>query len=159
MTAALDLRLRALEQAFVTIAETRMAGLPILNAALSVETLGFEIEADAEAAIGVLITPWFMNLIWLPIMRSEALAPSGAGTIRTVGSEQFEFIAAHEEAIGAYALCSLFSPMSEFSDQTSARTMAQAILDTLRQPPAPPARPALDRRAFLFGRSPTGAVP
>ena len=42
----------------------RMQGMPILNPALEVQAVGFrELE---EHLLGVLITPWFMNLVLLP---------------------------------------------------------------------------------------------
>jgi len=75
-------RLQQLQHLFEQIASTRMAGLPILHPALRVETLGFEplpmdalpqepaapagLQAQPEL-LGILITPWFMNLLCLPL--------------------------------------------------------------------------------------------
>ena len=42
----------------------RMQGLPIVNPELSVEAVGFEPFEAHE--LGVLISPWFMNLVLLP---------------------------------------------------------------------------------------------
>ena len=42
----------------------RMRDLPIVNPRLAVEAVGFEQWEDQD--LGVLITPWFMNLVLLP---------------------------------------------------------------------------------------------
>lgn len=97
----------------------------------------------------MLVTPWFMNLVWLP---AEATVPTavGATRMRRVGNEALPFIGAHEEGFGAYEACSLFSPMFEFADHEAALATARAVLDALRKPqPAPPAMAS--RRALLLG--------
>jgi [NiFe] hydrogenase assembly HybE family chaperone len=203
---ALEARVQALLALYQDIAATRMHGLPLLNPVLQVQAVGFELVqpppsspagtrdttsvgpgaagADVQAAIGILITPWFMNLVWLPLQRLDAAAQVGHKTTRHVGRECFEFITADENGLGSYAACSLFSPMFEFASQQAALATAQAVLAHLRQPvptsaaaaaatltlraapvpattvapaPAAPASPALPvpaRRAFLFGRRP-----
>lgn len=167
----LERRAAALEDAFRVIECTRMQGLPMLHPGLQVEALGFaplvcaqpEPEAepqafDGRAALGILITPWFMNLILLPQDDAPALA---VGRVRAcvIGGARFEFIGAHEESFGAYAICSLFSPMFEFADHAAARATAEEVLKMLRavaEPapsPEPEEVPALpSRRAFLTGR-------
>ena len=173
MTAASALarRTQALENHFAMVARTRMAGLPVMHAAMPVEAIGFAPlgpgddddgrgagdEADAgrtgrdaagPAALGVLLTPWFMNLVWLPLQADPSAA--GVGTTRTValGGERLAFIVAHEPAIGRFATCSLYSPVFEFADAGTARATALAALALLRTPAQ--VQPA--RRAFLFGR-------
>ncbi|MFT7774479.1 [NiFe]-hydrogenase assembly chaperone HybE [Roseateles sp.] len=145
-------RVQALEALFRHIEGTRMAGVPVLNPALRVEAVGFEPVAvepgGAPAAVGVLLTPWFMNLVWLPLQAVEG----GVGQMRAreVGGLGFEFITAHEPGFGAYEACSLASPMFEYASQTQARATAAAVLAELR-PVAAPVSNA--RRGFLFGRS------
>ena len=46
------------------IADERMQGMPFVNRALRVEAVDFRAWDDHQ--VGVLITPWFMNLILLP---------------------------------------------------------------------------------------------
>lgn len=164
----LERRAAALEDAFRAVERTRMQGLPMLHPGLQVEALGFaplvcaqpEPEAepqafDGRAALGILITPWFMNLILLPHDDAPALA---VGCVRAcvIGGARFEFIGAHEESFGAYAICSLFSPMFEFADHAAARATAEEVLKMLRAvPPSPePEEVAAlpSRRAFLTGR-------
>ncbi len=162
--AALATRLGALVAAYQDIATTRMQGIPLLNEALHVQAVGFECVAqqapkdgkngetrEGISAVGVLITPWFMNLVWLPLQRLDHPRPVGAKMQRHVGSACFEFIAAHEDVFGSYEACSLFSPVLEFENQAAAVDTAQAVLAALRQPAqTAPEVPA--RRAFLLGR-------
>jgi [NiFe] hydrogenase assembly HybE family chaperone len=157
--AALDRRVAALQALFVHIAATRMRDVPILNAALRVQALGFEPVAAGSAGVGVLLTPWFMNLVWLPVDGGPADATQPGHTRqRHVGGEVFPFIGAHEAGFGHYEMCSLFSPMFDFADHDSARATAQAVLGELRRTSTlPPRQPDRSRRALLFGREAAGA--
>lgn len=156
-------RVQALVALFRHVQATRMAGVPVLNAALQVEAVGFEPLAtepgEPPAAVGVLLTPWFMNLVWLPLEPDTRADRVGQGRVRTVGPTSFEFIGAHEPGLGAFEACSLASPMFEFPDQAQARATAWAVLAELR-PAAPPVSPvSKGRRGFLFGRSAVEAQP
>jgi len=124
-----------LEIVFRDIAATRMAGLPILNPALDVAAVGFRYWQDAW--YGVLVTPWFMNLIALPD-RDDELVELGSGTRRTrfLPSGEYEFLSAREDALGAYWSASLVSPMSQFADMAGAVAVAEAVLETLFKPEA-----------------------
>jgi [NiFe] hydrogenase assembly HybE family chaperone len=145
-----------LEALFRHIAAQRMDGVPILHPDLLVQALGFEVEPDGAVAVGVLITPWFMNLVRLPLAADVPMAAPGDSALRVVGRERFSFIGAEEPGFGAYEACSLFSPMFEFVDHEAARATADAVLAELRRidEPAPaPALPDASRRAWLLGRS------
>lgn len=162
--AALSRRVHDLVALFRGIERDRMAGVPVLNPALQVEAVGFELEFDPAAAdparrgdvegVGILITPWFMNLVAVPLERRDEVSGVGVSGTRPVGSENFDFIGGHEPTFGTYAACSLFSPMFEFVDQAAAVATARAVLTTLRTPvaAAEPA-PSPARRSFLLGRS------
>jgi [NiFe] hydrogenase assembly HybE family chaperone len=160
-------RVMALQALFERIAATRMQGVPMLHPGLKVQAVGFEPEpgradepSPGSAAVGVLVTPWFMNLVWLPLGDEAAAAVAAVGQTRTraVGCERFGFIGAQEDGFGAYEACSLFSPMFEFVDQAAAVATARAVLAELRRPPEPVKPPPVvaSRRALLFGR---GASP
>ncbi|MBK1614569.1 hypothetical protein CKO44_13935 [Rubrivivax gelatinosus] len=152
-------RVAALETTFREIAATRFHGLPLLNARLQVQAIAFAPQAgdDGDAAVGVLLTPWFMNLVRLPAGATLAVGAKGE---RRVGGRVFEFIGAHEDRCGAFEACSLFSPMHEFADQAAAVATAHELLAQLRPAaPASAAPPAActmaavpSRRGFLFGR-------
>jgi len=149
--APLPERVAALRALFERVAHTRMAGLGLLHPGLAVHAEGFEPEADGRCAWGVLLTPWFMTLVRLPLVADAPIAPPGRSCARVVGCERLDFIGAHDEGFGAYEICSLFSPMSAFVDQAAAVATAQAVLAELRRPPPEPG-PAPARRALLFGR-------
>jgi len=159
-TPLLDQRVAALQDLFAHIAATRMDGVPILKPELRVQAVGFEPAADATAGVGVLITPWFMNLVWLPMdpESADTTAP-GATRERCVGNEVFPFIGAHERGFGRYEVCSLFSPMFEFADHDAALATALAVLEELRKPATvPPSAPDRSRRALLLGRGGAGSL-
>ena len=159
----------ALEDAFRRIAQQRMAGVPIVNPALRVEAVGFR--PWAQHWLGVLVTPWFMNL-WLMPRQSAHWTPVAAGKTRhhVFPAGVFEFIGGYEASVGDYQACSLFSPMFDFHDHAAARDTATAALlalfdvthreapESLAAPPPQPALPgataAVSKRDFLLGRPP-----
>jgi len=152
----LDERVQHLLDFYRRVETERMQGIPILNPALSVEAVGFRVALnEAAVAEGVLITPWFMNLVRLPLSVEGHAGLVGRKRVHAFGTERFEFIGAHDPSLGFHESCALFSPMNDFGHQTLARETAQEVMTALTPldtPPAPaPAVPA--RRAFLFGRS------
>jgi [NiFe] hydrogenase assembly HybE family chaperone len=148
---SLATRLQALEAAFRHIAATRMDGVPVLNPRLDVQAVGFEISEDGSHALGVLVTPWFMNLLRLPLHDDLPPLAVRAVAARDIGTRRLDFIGAFEPGVGAFEACSLFSPMFEFTDQAAAVATAQEALKELRAASRAPAQPA--RRGFLLGRS------
>lgn len=126
-----------LERRYKVIAAERMAGLPIMNSALDVRAAG--VRTWQHQWITALVTPWFLNLVMLPANPPVVREP-GAGTIK-VGAKQivalpggsFEFIGSHDEELGAYAMCSLFSPVFEFADQDTAVAAAEAALSAVME--------------------------
>ncbi|MFD2642809.1 [NiFe]-hydrogenase assembly chaperone HybE [Pseudomonas japonica] len=148
-----NLQIAGLAARFRQIAETRMRGLPLLHPGLAVETLGFawqKIGPDAQAGwLGILITPWCMNLVWLP---GDDQPRPAEGCVREyrIGEERLDFASFDDEVCGHYQSCSLFSPMFDFIDAQAARDTATQVLSLLRRPPAAaPADPG--RRRLLFG--------
>ena len=119
-----------LESAFTRIQRERMTGLPVLNPALEVQAVGFRVWENC--CLGVLITPWFMNLMLLPL-EGDAWAELTSGTKvnRSFPSGTYEFIVGEEEGIGHYLMCSLFSPVFEFQDQEAAVVTAEAVMEGL----------------------------
>jgi [NiFe] hydrogenase assembly HybE family chaperone len=111
-------------------AATRMDGLAFVNPALVVEAVGF---APWQGHwLGVLVTPWFMNLIlaprdaavWSSLMPGEKRSyefPAGA----------YDFIGARDDMAGEYQMCSLFSPLLQFDDQQTARLVAVLAREAL----------------------------
>jgi len=143
---------RDLEEVFRGIAATRMADVPICNAALAVEAVAFRSGPDGHW-VGAMVTPWAINILCLPA-RADTWPAVAAGATHDwrFPSGDYEFIVAEEDSLGRYHLCSLFSPALEFASHEQARLTAIAAIQALFQPPvgavpAPAAAPT--RRAFL----------
>lgn len=132
-----------IERAFAAIAAGRMADLPICNPALAVRAVGFR--EVGETWLGVLVTPWCMNLMCLP--REEGQPPPAGTTVSlSLPSGDYPFVAGFEDAVGGYLACSLFSPMEEFASQAQAEAVAAEAMRALMQ-----GAPSGARRALLRG--------
>lgn len=124
-----------------------MRDLPVVNAALSVQAVGFN--RFNKDWLGVLITPWFMNLLMMPGPDSTWHAQQpGTKIEKNFPYGTFEFTLGNETQLGTYALCSLFSPMFQFENQAAALAAAQAALQGLLAKSAPR---VVSRRDLLRG--------
>ena len=142
----------ALERAFHAIQLLRMRDVPVLNPALTVEAVGFR--PWSEHWLGILITPWFMNLMllprvqahWQPIAEGESrhyVFPAGVFEFATVRG-------AHDTAVAA--LAALFDPAHRDPGEVAhapPRPAGDAVV------PAVGSR-AVSKRDFLFGLGPRG---
>lgn len=146
-----------LEAAFRRIAATRMAGLPINHPRLVVEAVDFRLWEGKW--LGVLVTPWAVNLVLLPggDPEFESLAVDRRQTWRFPSGE-YDFMGGDEEECGAFQFCSLISPIPEegVADQAAARALAAEVLVRLFADPADevvmaPAKPADQPRSLLSG--------
>jgi [NiFe] hydrogenase assembly HybE family chaperone len=145
----------ALVASLERIGRDSMRGLPFYNEALSVEAVGFE--RFGEAWIGVLITPWFMNLMLVsdqPIPYAEA-ANGEQRTIELPGGP-VKFLCGGTEDFGMFHAHSIASPMDVYKSQNQARAAARRALAGVRTPPqAEPARapsaaqPVVSRRTLF----------
>ena len=146
----------------------------MLNPALGVEAVGFR--PWREHWLGILITPWFMNVVLMPRVSAAWQAIGERETRHHVfPGGVFEFIGGREPTLGDYQACSLFSPMFEFADQREARATGLAALDALFDAASREASPVcaaqlsgaaaaasaetapmLSKRDFLFGAAPRG---
>jgi [NiFe] hydrogenase assembly HybE family chaperone len=148
-------RVQALVEAFEHIARTRMRDLPVVNARLMVEAVGFR-ALGVDEMLGVLVTPWFMSLVWLPRAQVDDERAVGSTRKLQLGALSIELIFAHEAVVGQFASCSLYSPLHEFADQAAVRATAREVMAQLEQQaalaplaPEPEASRALSRRGFL----------
>ncbi len=136
---------QALEQAFNTIFDQQMRETALVNSQLSVKALGFS--RFKQDWFGIMITPWFMNLLQLPdhaADRSDWIPGKQYRQQFPVGELDFTF--AHSQDLGCYAQCSLFSPMFEFANQEAAIAVAEQCLQLLF---IPPSSKSLTRRGLL----------
>ena len=132
-----------------------MRGLPMYHAALAVEAVGFR-EHEGRL-VGVIVTPWFMNVTVLPSAADLDTWRKGSIASLAFPSGRYDFAIGDAGDNGLIATCSLFSLMHDFADQPAARGAALAAAEALHDPPASPqpveSKPsrAISRRRFLRG--------
>ncbi|HHA19570.1 MAG TPA: [NiFe]-hydrogenase assembly, chaperone, HybE [Methylophaga sp.] len=115
---------------FNTINTERMNDIPILNHKLSVSLIG--LQEWNNNYLGILVTPWFMNIIMLPNQADEwSDIPELSSEKYVFPSGNYKFLMGFEPDIGKYQTCSLFSPMFEFADNQAAIETAQAAITEL----------------------------
>jgi [NiFe] hydrogenase assembly HybE family chaperone len=122
-----------LEAAYRTIRDERMRGVPILNPALDVAAVGF---APWQGRwLGVMVTPWFMNLMLVPLApEAWTPLPLGGKRVYALPAGEYEFIGGADPILGEYQMCSLFSPMAEFADMAMATLTARLALEAVLDP-------------------------
>lgn len=123
-------RTAALVADFTEVWNGKMRDVPLVNRALRVEAAGFQLWEGRP--LGVLLSPWFMNLVLLPAMDEDwsGLVP-GAKEVIVFPSGRYEFLHNSRELTGGYKACSLFSPMGEFKTQKQAVEVAGAVMVAL----------------------------
>jgi [NiFe] hydrogenase assembly HybE family chaperone len=120
---------RVLEKIYRNIHREHMLGLPILNPDLEVEAVGFV--PFRGLWLGVLVTPWFMNLMLLSGTVNCPVLAEGESQSWQFPGGALKFYAGFEAETGYCQVCSMVSPMREFANQEQARAAAQAILNGL----------------------------
>ncbi|NDV13981.1 [NiFe]-hydrogenase assembly chaperone HybE [Crenobacter caeni] len=138
----------ALEAAYTQIAATSMADMPLSHPRVEVEAVGFR--RHEAWWVGVIITPWCMNVMLLPADTTPPAA-FAAGLVALPGAE-LPFMPGKLAGVGDYLMCSLFSPLPDFDSHATARATAEAVLAELFPPPAPPGPDLSRRRLFGLGR-------
>jgi [NiFe] hydrogenase assembly HybE family chaperone len=119
-----------LEEIFNRIAQTRMIDLPILNSAMRVEAVGFRLWEGHW--VGVLVTPWMINLVLLKGEGTPLLSLAlGEKKTWRFPSGNYEFMGLNEPMLGACHICSLISPVVNFTTHKEAVTIAQEIISAL----------------------------
>ena len=122
-----------LEKVFLSIEKSRMQDVPVCNSALYVEAIDFHEWEDYY--FGVMLTPWFMNLMLLPIEGNGFdNCREGSKHSYVFPSGRYEFVTGREEGLGFYQVCSLFSPMFEFRGQEAAITTARIVMREVMEP-------------------------
>jgi len=142
--------------------DAAMRDLPVYNAKVGIEAIGFRPFA-ADALAGVVLTPWFMNLIVLPLQPVPMdMAAIGRTSVIELPAGQRTFVVGGDDVIGLYKAHSLHSPVLNFTLPGQAQAEARRMLALLMTPPAQAplavgggandGAPGLDRRALLLGR-------
>lgn len=119
-----------LEETFTRIQHNQMKGIPILNPVLKVEAVGFQ-EWD-DLIVGVLITPWFMNLMIFP-REKDAWDKLSVGTKQThlFPSGTYECMVNEFDGVGRCQTFPIHSPMNEFDSQEMAVFVARMFIEKL----------------------------
>ena len=130
----------SLIDAYRRIAAERMAGIPFANERLDVDGIGFR---DVEGLeVGVLITPWCMNLVVLEAEPEDSGQPDyeETRTFRFAAGE-FEFVNARIDDVPPHHALALFTSVEDFPDMDTARAVASEILRRILEPDAEDAPP------------------
>ncbi len=136
----------ALEKRYRAILNDRMHGLPIVNTQLQVEATAFR---DYEGgSLGVLVTPWFMNLVYLHEDASWLDEPQGATRRVRFPACDIEFTVTRDDEAGTFLSAVLFRTVTDFSNQQLALDIADQVMQDLFTPRAD-AKPLVNRRNFL----------
>jgi len=119
-----------LKQVFTRIQYDQMAGIPILNNRLRVQTLGFQVYRGR--CIGLLITPWLMNLMIFPGEGEDwSSLKLGSKQERSFPANSYNCMVNEVDGIGLYQSHSLYSPMREFHTQEHAVAAAESFMEAL----------------------------
>jgi [NiFe] hydrogenase assembly HybE family chaperone len=158
-----EARVHQLVERFTHIGESAMRDLPIYNHSLEVDAVGFKI--IDEGLIGVLITPWFINVMLLPRQKQKAAVPLGEKVTYSLVSGEHEFIVGEDDELGRYDFITVASPTLRYKSHQAARDAAYKALEkllthpektevkTVEQPMhfVSPEQKGKERRAFLRG--------
>jgi [NiFe] hydrogenase assembly HybE family chaperone len=93
---------------------------------LAVEAVGFD--QWEEKDLGILITPWFMNLVLLPDSDRLVDLPQGDRVECRFPSGPCELTVYQDEELGTYLAAVLFRTVADFPDQDVARAVAEEAL-------------------------------
>lgn len=128
-------RMHRLTASFARIGRETMLGLPFYNEALAVEALGFERCGDEW--LGVLITPWFMNLMLVPEQPISYLeADNGKQRMVELPAGPLKFRCGGTEEFGMFHAYPIASQMDLYKSQEQARAAARRALAQQRTPAA-----------------------
>jgi [NiFe] hydrogenase assembly HybE family chaperone len=123
--AEMERRTHALVADFTEVFNAKMRDVPMVNHTLHVQAVEFR--PHEGGFLGVLVAPWFMNLVVLPPDGRPVLAAKEKEVI-LFPSGEYEFIHNAREQTGPYLACSLFSPMGDFTSQLQAVEVARAVM-------------------------------
>ncbi|MCP4487918.1 MAG: [NiFe]-hydrogenase assembly chaperone HybE [Gammaproteobacteria bacterium] len=119
-----------IEKTFTKIHLQNMQGIPILNPAIEIQAVGFQ--HYRGRVLGVIITPWLMNVVILPAEDEDwSHIELGHKQPRKFPSKILKFMVNHIEGIGSCQTHSLYSPMRDFACHEQALNMALDFLETL----------------------------
>ena len=146
------------EQTYFRVFQQRMADVPILNPALSVEAIDFQ--RWQGHWLGIVVTPWCMSVLLVP-GSTDNWVWTGENKRRFVRfpAGEFAFLGSEEAELGEFQSCSLFSPMGKFTSQVEAAMTARASMVALLTAPPPVEARAAESSAMQAKSSVAQKVP
>ncbi|MBS97225.1 MAG: hydrogenase expression/formation protein HoxT [Oceanospirillaceae bacterium] len=143
-------------------AAQRMGDIPLYNSMLEVELVAWQ-TLDQSGAAGILVTPWCVNLLWVPLDQAD-MPVKGEPCVLALESGEYEGVCAELASVGRYGSAALISDTSVMIDQEQARALANEMAALIFAPavshdaqasealaqgkPENPQRRALFRRAL-----------
>ncbi len=107
-----------------------MRDLPVYNAALQVAAVGFR--PFEGGLIGVIVTPWFMNLVRVPARGAEVEA--GVKREAALPAHRVDLIGARLDGAPPFEFRPIVSPMDDFPSQAQVLLTAGEVMDALFMP-------------------------
>ena len=123
-----------IEALYQKVYQQQMQGLPICNDDIEVEAVGFHLWQDQW--LGIMITPWFTNLLILRQQGQhwpEFKLAKGNEKMLSFPAGEIKFTPRFEPELGSYLCCSLVSPMNECPSHQQAVLDAKNALRQLTQ--------------------------
>lgn len=131
----LDRACARLLDGYRAVAAGDMSALPGFNPELTLETVGFR-EWEGHG-LGVLIAPWFMNLILLPGPEDDwTEVDPREGCEWKLPAELIVFHPCELAGPGLHLTAPLFTNLRGFPDQDTARAVAREVMHQLFEPGA-----------------------
>ncbi|ABK44998.1 hypothetical protein Mmc1_2498 [Magnetococcus marinus MC-1] len=125
--------MQQLETTFTAIHKNQMQGIPLLNPMIRVEAVGFQ--RWQVGWLGVVITPWLMNLVYIPDDASALeAAPLGDKQVHRFPERSYTMLVNDFAGVGRCWSFSIHSPMGEFPAHDAAVARAEAFLALLLTP-------------------------
>ncbi|WP_455218657.1 [NiFe]-hydrogenase assembly chaperone HybE [Kaarinaea lacus] len=125
---------------FQQIGDERVSGLPIYNDALNVEAVDFQ--TCEGGLIGVLVTPWFMNIMLLPEYTSPYQSQELGEKVKyQLESGEQEFVIGEDEEVGRYLFRTVTSATHCYKKQIAAINNGKKALKALLSPPEQEEKP------------------
>ncbi|MFV0576870.1 MAG: [NiFe]-hydrogenase assembly chaperone HybE [Vibrio sp.] len=123
-----------IENVYQNILEQEMQSMPFIAQNIGIEMVGLQQYQDHW--LGVMITPWMMNLMILPIQNNQVQNEQGLWPDLHVGEEvgirlagnDYRFYASEVEGIGQFLACSLMSPISGIANHAQAVQLATDVM-------------------------------
>lgn len=139
---------------FKRIEQEDMQGIPLMNEQLQVEVISAQEWRDGYLA--VLVTPWFMNLIyWGAEDQDRFDSLIGKKNRHEFPARDLQLTVNEVDGLGVFQSLPICSPMFQFKNQDAARLMAATYLLKLMQPAEGPDESVDEKRMqrYLAGET------